>query len=77
MRPSGGGADPVDDAGERRIPQGSFLRESRCQVWPAAIRPQTPAMPRPKRAPDFRYYGGEPSDTLAIAAHHLHAKYIC
>ena len=71
------GPDPVDNAGERRIPRGGSLQESKFQVWPAAIRPQTPAMPRPKRAPDFRYYGGEPSDTLAIAAHHLHAKYIC
>lgn len=49
----------MDDAGERRIPQGSFLRESRCQVWPAAIRPQTPAMPRPLRAPDFGNYSGD------------------
>lgn len=27
--PSGGGPDPVDNADERRIPQGGFLQESR------------------------------------------------
>jgi hypothetical protein len=48
------GPDPVDDAGERRIPQGGSLPESRCQGWPAAIHPQTPSVPGTKRPPDFR-----------------------
>jgi hypothetical protein len=43
----------VDNAGERRIPRGGSPQESWCQVWPAAIRPQTPAVPGTKRPPDF------------------------
>jgi hypothetical protein len=43
----------VDDAGGRRIPRGGSPQESRCQVWPAAIRPQTPAVPGTKRPPGF------------------------
>lgn len=47
------GPDPVDNAGERRIPRGGSLQESKFQVWPAAIRPQTPAVPGTKRPPGF------------------------
>jgi hypothetical protein len=47
------GPDPVDNAGGRRIPQGGSLQESRFQVWPAAIHPQTPAVPGTKRPPGF------------------------
>ena len=47
------GPDPVDNAGGRRIPRGGSLQESKCQVWPAAIRPQTPAVPGAPGAPDF------------------------
>ena len=43
----------MDNAGGRRIPRGGSLQESKCQVWPAAIRPQTPAVPGTKRPPDF------------------------
>ena len=39
------GPDPVDDAGERRIPRGGSLQESKFQVWPAANHPQTPSLP--------------------------------
>jgi hypothetical protein len=53
------GPDPVDNAGERRIPRGGSPQESKCQVWPAAIRPQTPAVPGTKRPPGF----GRHSDT--------------
>ena len=52
------GPDPVDNAGERRIPQGGSLQESRFQVWPAAIHPQTPSVPETKRPPDFRDHSG-------------------
>jgi hypothetical protein len=47
------GPDPVDNAGERRIPRGGSPQESWCQVWPAAIRPQTPAVPGTKWPPGF------------------------
>ena len=65
IRPSGGGSDPVDDAGERRFPQGGSLQESLRQAWSATIHPQTPAVPGTKGPPGFghhppgtlRYYG--------------------
>ena len=44
---------PRGHAGERRIPQGGYLQESRFQVWPAANHPQTPTEPGTKRPPDF------------------------
>lgn len=43
----------MDNADERRIPQGGSLQESRFQVWPAAIHPQTPSAPGTKGPPDF------------------------
>jgi hypothetical protein len=55
------GPDPVDDAGERRIPRGGSPQESWCQVWPAAIRPQTPAVPGTKRPPGFRRHSDAPT----------------
>jgi hypothetical protein len=48
----------VDNADERRIPRGGSLQESRFQVWPAAIRPQTPAVPGTKRPPGFGRHSG-------------------
>jgi hypothetical protein len=62
------GPDPVDNTDERRIPQGGSLQESRFQVWPAAIRPQTPAMPGTKRPPDF----GRRSDVPRMKMHTTH-----
>jgi hypothetical protein len=64
----------VDNANERRIPQSGFLQESRFQVWPAAIHPQTPSVPETKRPPDFRDHrdtqrGNNPPDL-----HLLHAS---
>ena len=53
IRPSGGGSGPHSHAGERRIPRGGSLQESWCQVWPAAIRPQTPSAPGTTRFPGF------------------------
>jgi hypothetical protein len=50
----------VDNAGEQRIPRGGSLQESKFQVWPAAIRPQTPAVPGTKRPPGFGRRGGTP-----------------
>ena len=52
------GPDPVDNAGERRIPRGGSLQESEFRVWPAAIDPQTPTVPGAKRPPDFGHRGG-------------------
>jgi hypothetical protein len=57
------GPDPVDDAGERRIPRGGSPQESWCQVWPAAIRPQTPAVPGTKRPPGFGRHSDAPHST--------------
>ena len=54
------GPDPVDNADERRIPRGGSLQESKFQVWPAAIRPQTPAVPGTKRPPGFGRHSGAP-----------------
>ena len=53
MWPSGEGTGPCGHAGERRIPQGGSLQESRRQVWPAANHPQTPSVPGAKRPSDF------------------------
>lgn len=52
------GPDPVDNAGERRIPRGGSLQESEFRVWPAAIDPQTPTVPGAKRPPGFSHRGG-------------------
>ncbi|KAI3117977.1 hypothetical protein CBS147326_9959 [Penicillium roqueforti] len=52
------GPDPVDNAGERRIPRGGSLQESEFRVWPAAIDPQTPTVPGAKRPPGFGHRGG-------------------
>jgi hypothetical protein len=52
------GPDPVDDAGERRIPRGGSLQESEFRVWPAAIDPQTPTVPGAKRPPGFSHHSG-------------------
>ena len=52
------GPDPVDNAGERRIPRGGSLQESGFRVWPAAIDPQTPTVPGAKRPPGFGHRGG-------------------
>jgi hypothetical protein len=54
------GPDPVDNADEQRIPRGGSLQESKFQVWPTAIRPQTPAVPGTKRPPGFGRRGGTP-----------------
>ena len=48
----------MDNADERRIPRGGSLQESKFQVWPAAIRPQTPAVPGTKRPPGFGRHSG-------------------
>lgn len=52
------GPDPVDNAGERRIPRGGSLQESGFRVWPAAIDPQTPTVPGAKRPPGFSHHSG-------------------
>ena len=44
----------MDNADERRIPQGGFLQESRFQVWQAAIHPQTPSVPGGENPPGLR-----------------------
>lgn len=54
------GPDPVDNAGERRIPRGGSLQESEFRVWPAAIDPQTPTVPGAKRPPGFSHHSGAP-----------------
>ncbi|KAJ5223217.1 uncharacterized protein N7469_009457 [Penicillium citrinum] len=59
------GPDPVDDAGERRIPRGGSPPGIWCQAWPAAIHPQTPSVPGAQRPPGFGRSddgpsGGEP-----------------
>ena len=51
--PSGGGTGPRGHAGERRLPQGGSLQESRRQVWPAANHPQTPTEPGTQGPPGF------------------------
>ncbi|KAJ5171609.1 hypothetical protein N7492_004202 [Penicillium capsulatum] len=61
IRPSGGGSGPHGHAGERRLPRGGSLRESRCQAWPAAIRPQTPSAPGTSRSPGFGHRGRPPA----------------
>jgi len=63
------GPDPVDDAGERRIPRGGSPQESWCQVWPAAIRPQTPAVPGTKRPPGFGRHSDAPHRTRHDPSH--------
>ena len=50
----------MDNAGGQRIPRGGSLQESKFQVWPAAIRPQTPAVPGTKRPPGFGRRSGTP-----------------
>jgi hypothetical protein len=60
IRPSGGGSGPRGQRRRtadptRRLPPGIWY-----QVWPAAIRPQTPAVPGTKRPPGFGRRGGTP-----------------
>ena len=58
------GPDPVDNAGERRIPRGGSLQESGFRVWPAAIDPQTPTVPGAKRPPGFSHHSGGTREEL-------------
>lgn len=60
----------MDNAGERRIPRGGSPQESRCQVWPAAIRPQTPAVPGTKRPPGFGRHSDAPRLTRYDPGNH-------
>ena len=60
IRPSGGGSGPRGQRRRtadptRRLPPGIWY-----QVWPAAIRPQTPAVPGTKRPPGFGRHSGAP-----------------
>jgi hypothetical protein len=64
----------VDNADERRIPQSGFLQESRFQVWPAAIHPQTPSVPETKRPPDFRDHRDTQRGNNPRNLHLLHAS---
>ena len=57
----------MDNAGEQRIPRGGSLQESKFQVWPAAIRPQSPSgsgrgKPQPlySRHPQYDVHPEEP-----------------
>ena len=67
------GPDPVDNAGERRIPRGGSLQESGFRVWPAAIDPQTPKVPGAKRPPGFSHHSGGTREELGESPHNNQA----
>ena len=65
IRPSGGGSGPRGQRRRTADPTGRLPPGIWFQAWPAAIRPQTPAVPGAKRPPGFRrsddgHSGGEP-----------------
>ena len=73
IRPSGGGSGPRGQRRRTADPTGRLPPGIWFQVWPAAIRPQTPAVPEAKGPPGFRRHrdahaGAEAQTRHAAAA---------
>ena len=58
IRPSGGGSGPRGQRRRTADPTGRLPPGIWFQAWPAAIRPQTPAVPEAKGPPGFRRHRG-------------------